>query len=280
MKKPASLLCALLVLSANVYAQTNPPPSGATVETLVCIRHGEKPPGGLGQLTCQGLNRALALPVVLLAKYGPPQFLFAPNPSQTITEYGGTYSYVRPLATVEPTAIYCGLPVNTQFGSGDITNLELELQTAAYQDATVYLAWEHVLLVTFVQDMVRAFGGDATQVPYWPADDYDSIFVVRITRNEGQASVAFTVDHEGLNNLGSGYPVPQVGLASPVLRTNQIGFNISGPPSSVVVVEASTNLANPTWCRLGTSILNGGTSCFTDPGWTNYSSRFYRLSKP
>lgn len=280
MKRLPIMLCTVLVINANMDAQTNPPSPGATVETLVCIRHGETPPGGLGQLTCQGLNRALALPRVLLAKYGPPQFLFAPNPSQPITEYGGTYSYVRPLATIEPTAIYCGLPVNTQFGFGDITNLEVEVQTAAYQNATVYIAWEHVVLVTFVQDMVKAFGGDATQIPYWPADDYDSIFVIRITRNEGQASVAFTADHEGLNNLGSGYPVPQVGLAGPGLRANQFGFNIAGPSSAVVVVEASTNLANPTWCRLGTSILNGGTSCFTDLGWTNYSSRFYRLSMP
>ena len=36
-------------------------------ETIVCIRHGEKPLLGLGQLTCKGLNRALALPQVLLA---------------------------------------------------------------------------------------------------------------------------------------------------------------------------------------------------------------------
>jgi hypothetical protein len=55
---------------------------GPSVETLVCIRHGEKPPGGLGQLTVKGLNRALALPKVLLAKYGRPQFVFAPSPNQ------------------------------------------------------------------------------------------------------------------------------------------------------------------------------------------------------
>ena len=30
-------------------------------ETIVFFRHAEKPSGGYGQLTCQGLNRALAL---------------------------------------------------------------------------------------------------------------------------------------------------------------------------------------------------------------------------
>ena len=44
------------------------------------LRHGEKPLLGLGQLTCKGLNRALALPQVLLAKFGKPSFIFARIP--------------------------------------------------------------------------------------------------------------------------------------------------------------------------------------------------------
>ncbi len=36
----------------------------AMFETLVFVRHGEKPAQGYGQLNCQGLNRALALPAV------------------------------------------------------------------------------------------------------------------------------------------------------------------------------------------------------------------------
>lgn len=277
----------LLIALSNVFlaspkadAQTNPPPPGATVETLVCIRHGEKPSGGLGQLTCQGLNRALALPIVLLAKFGAPQFVFAPNPAQTITECAGTYNYVRPLMTIEPTAIYCGLPVNTQFGFGDITNLEVELGKTAYQSATVYIAWEHALLDTFVKDMVAAYGGDVNQIPSWPADDYDTIFTVKITRNGSQASVAFSVDHEELNNLSSGWPLTQVRSVWPGVRTNRFGFSIIGTTSAVVVVEASTNLSNSTWSRLSTNILYGGASYFNDLRWTNYPDRFYRLSLP
>jgi len=277
-KRLLIVLCNVVAVSARVDAQTNPP--AATVETLVCIRHGEKPPGGLGQLTCQGLNRALALPGVLLPKYPAPQFMFACNPAQTIDEYGGDYSYVRPLATIEPTAICCGLPVNTQFGLEDIADLEVELQKPAYQNATVYIAWEHVLLVTLVQDMVQAYGGDTNQVPFWPQDDYDTIFVLRITRNAGQASVAFSVDHEGLNNLSSQCLWTQVGSFFPGIRTNQFGFIIAGSSDAVVAVEASTNLTNPTWSRVGTNILSEGESYFSDPGWTNYSRRFYRLSPP
>ena len=194
-----------------------------------------------------------------------------------ITEYAGSYNYIRPLATIEPTAIYCGLPVNTQFGFPQISELEGELQKDAYQNATIYIAWEHVLLDTFAKDMVETYGGDPTQVPAWPADDYDTIFVIKITRNQGQQSVAFTIDHEGLNNLSTDCLPKQISPASPGVRTNQFGFNIIGTSNIVVVVEASTNLANPTWSPLRTNTLTGGSSYFSDPQWTNYSSRFYRL---
>jgi len=197
------------------------------VETLVCIRHGEKPLEGLGQLTCQGLNRALALPRVLLAKYAAPQFLFAPDPAQTLYEYTNAYCYVRPLATIEPTAIYCGLPVNTQFGFSQINELEAELEKEAYQDATIYIAWEHVFLDTFAQEMVANHGGDSAQVPFWGPDDFDSIFVIKIARARGREAVAFRVDHEGLNNLSEECPQLHGAGAGPDARTNRVGLNLT-----------------------------------------------------
>src|SRR5436305_74785 len=83
-----------------------------TIETIVIMRHAEKPPGGLGQLTCQGLNRAIALPKVLNSKFGKPDFIFAPNPAVQVNEGGGKgkFYYVRPLATIEPTAISYSMP--------------------------------------------------------------------------------------------------------------------------------------------------------------------------
>ncbi len=178
------------------------------VETIVCIRHGEKPRRGLGQLTCRGLNRALALPKVLLAKYGAPQFIFAPNPTQkvdlSISKAG--YYYVRPLATIEPTAIRCGLPVNTQYGFREIRGLERELQRPEYQDSTVFVAWEHVLLDDFAKNIVKDNGGDPKQVPGWTNDEYDMIFVFKISVENGQRKFSFTVDHEGLNGLSDNYP--------------------------------------------------------------------------
>ena len=201
-----------MAVSLRVDGQTNSVlpagTSGQTLETIVCIRHGEKPHGGLGQLTCRGLNRALALPKVLLGKYGSPQFLFAPNPTQKVDGTGGApdFYYVRPLATIEPTAIRCGLPVNTQFGFREIKGLESELQKQDYRNATVFVAWEHGMLDEFVKDLLKTNGGNPAQVPAWPEDDYDTIFLVKITYSAGSESVVFDIDHEGLDHLSDTCP--------------------------------------------------------------------------
>jgi hypothetical protein len=64
------------------------------------------------------------------------------------------------------------------------------------------------------------------------------------------------------------------------VQTNHFGFIISWATNIPVVVEASTNLSNTTWSPLATNTLTNGTSCFTDPQWTNYLARFYRLRPP
>jgi len=129
-------------VSLRVDGQTNSVlpagTSGQTLETIVCIRHGEKPHGGLGQLTCRGLNRALALPKVLLGKYGSPQFLFAPIPPKKWMEQAGRLILLCSSSrNHRTTAIRCGLPVNTQFGFREINGLESELQKQDYRNATV-----------------------------------------------------------------------------------------------------------------------------------------------
>jgi len=69
------------------------------------------------------------------------------------------------------------------------------------------------------------------------------------------------------------------------VRTNRFGFNIIGTSNLVIVVEVSTNIVNPIWAPISTNMLNiivgtNGTSYFSDPTWTNYPSRFYRLRSP
>jgi hypothetical protein len=64
------------------------------------------------------------------------------------------------------------------------------------------------------------------------------------------------------------------------VRTNRFGFSITWASGTTVVVEACTNLVNPIWYPLATNTLSGGSSYFSDPRWTNYTRRFYRLRSP
>lgn len=199
----ASVPC-LVHAQMDTNTTVSPAPADSDAETIVAIRHGEKPQGGLGNLNCRGLNRALALPNLLLSKYGKPAFIFAPNPTEKAD--GGKFYYVRPLVTIEPTAIRCQLSVNTAYGYSQISQLADELKKSEYQHALVFVAWEHTFLDKFAQMMVKSYGGDPAQVPSWPGDDYDTIFVFKITHQNGHDTLAFSVDHEGLNNLGDSCP--------------------------------------------------------------------------
>jgi hypothetical protein len=79
-------------------------------------------------------------------------------------------------------------------------------------------------------------------------------------------------------------PQAQTSGASFGVQNNQFGFNITGSSNLVVVVEACT-VTNPTWVTVGTNTLNtfigtNGMSYFSDPQWTNYHVRCYRLRSP
>ena len=64
------------------------------------------------------------------------------------------------------------------------------------------------------------------------------------------------------------------------VRQNQLGFNIVGTPGIPLVIEASAALAAASWIPLKTCTLTNGQLNFSDPQWTNYSARFYRIRSP
>ena len=64
------------------------------------------------------------------------------------------------------------------------------------------------------------------------------------------------------------------------VQTNRFGFTISWATNVPVVVEASTNLANSSWTPVQSCTLTNGSVYFSDPQWTNYPGRFYRLRSP
>jgi hypothetical protein len=75
-------------------------------------------------------------------------------------------------------------------------------------------------------------------------------------------------------------PLIETGNDSFGVRTNQFGFTISWASGMAVAVDACTNLANPVWLLLQTNTLTSDKLYFSDPKWTNYSARFYRVRWP
>jgi hypothetical protein len=112
-------------------------------ETVVAIRHAEKPLGGLGQLLCKSLNRALALPNVLTLRFGKPDAIYAPFPSPRILDELHLSFYARPLATIEPTTISLGNSVNTRAGYNKIRTLRTELTACSNRSKLILAAGAH-----------------------------------------------------------------------------------------------------------------------------------------
>ena len=100
---------------------------------------------------------------------------------------------------------------------------------------------------------------------------------------ESHTTVYYLPNTKGWELTLSGRPTAlwnqqaQLIIGRPGILSNQFGFAIS---NQVVVVEACTNLNNPAWSPLLTNTLIDGSSYFSDPQWTNYPSRFYRLRSP
>jgi hypothetical protein len=206
-------LCAAIAMSVALLpgsmAATNTGTETETgTETIILIRHGEKPAAGLGQLDCQGLNRALALPRVMEHKYGKPDFIFAPNPASQKKDNGILYDYVRPLATVEPSAIYFGLPINADIGFAKVDELIKTLLAPQYRNSRLLVAWEHKIVEEVARRIVTEHGGDANSVPHWIYTDFDSIYLLHVTRNPDNSisNVSFSIEKQGLNGRPKSCP--------------------------------------------------------------------------
>jgi hypothetical protein len=82
-----------------------------------------------------------------------------------------------------------------------------------------------------------------------------------------------------------GGPPPPTLLWNPLMQSVSIGpsgfgFNITGTADIPIVIEAATDLANATWFPLQSLNLTNGAFYFSDPDWTNYPARFYRIRSP
>jgi len=64
------------------------------------------------------------------------------------------------------------------------------------------------------------------------------------------------------------------------VQGNKFGFTITGTPNIPIVVEASTDLKGASWTSLQSCTLTNGSIYFSDPQWTNYPTRYYRIRSP
>jgi hypothetical protein len=130
------------------------------------------------------------------------------------------------------------------------------------------------------------FEGNAPELPFdvdqasW-RDPHSSALV-----GADRATVYYLPGNAGWGNEYGGRPtaewLPQVlsGESNLGVQTNQFGFKIAWASGKTVVVEAATNLAEPTWIPVSTSTLTDGSFLFGDAEWTNFPARFYRLRSP
>jgi hypothetical protein len=203
---PLNILFIMLFFSASVFGE-NVVIDAGNVETIVIIRHAEKPKDGLGQLSVVGLKRALLLPTFFQEHFQPADYIFAPNPNAQHYENHGDqrfHCYVRPLATIEPTAIVQGLPVNTLFGLNDTRELAITLLQPQYHHATIFIAWEHAKVIEIANALIQQLGAPAITIPLWVDDDFDSVYVFTIDWTKPpKEQLTFKIISEGLNNLAA-----------------------------------------------------------------------------
>ena len=80
-----------------------------------------------------------------------------------------------------------------------------------------------------------------------------------------------------------GLPTMQLGLPMQSVKLNtsspakQFDFDINWANGKTVVIEATTNLANPDWLPIATNNVGVDPAYFSDPDLDNHTTRFYRI---
>jgi hypothetical protein len=123
----------------------------------------------------------------------------------------GLYDYVRPLATIEPTAIWFGLPVDISLDVYDREGLQAALEKRRALDRNVFIlvVWEHKQIAPIVRALLTAHGADAAmvkEVKDWEGTDFDSMYVVTTGQRGDATTTTFDHKYEGLN--GQPYVCP------------------------------------------------------------------------
>ncbi|WP_223648628.1 histidine phosphatase family protein [Hymenobacter psoromatis] len=140
------------------------PPKLPTLRVII-IRHGEKPEEG-DNLSCAGLNRALALPAVLNQLMPtPPDYTYVP----LIGTDDQNTSTARMFQTVTPYAVQRNLVINSDYDVDNTKGIAKELR---YQRGTALLVWEHESIPEIAKEL--GIKGPLE----WSDADFDSIWII------------------------------------------------------------------------------------------------------
>ena len=166
--------------SQNV-ADTNSPEQNSPEKNLkvVIIRHGEKPADksdGGDNLSCQGQNRALQLPAVLIKKIGKPDYTYVPA-----LKLDKNTAHSRMFQTVTPFAVKYNLTINSKYDESAPNDVA---KSVLKKSGTVLMVWEH----SAIPDLATALGVD--NPPKWKGADFDSVWILTYA----SAKVELTVD--------------------------------------------------------------------------------------
>jgi hypothetical protein len=151
---------------------------------VVLIRHGEKN-DATGNLSCQGLHRALSLPAVLNAKFARPTHIYAPSLNdKKIT------GHARMFQTITPFAVQDSLAIDTKFAVNKDSTLAQEIMT---KKGLILVVWEH----GNIPGIAKALGVTTPNLQ-WGNTDFDSIWIVTYAKVNGKWVATLTTDKEGL----------------------------------------------------------------------------------
>ena len=145
----------------------------------------------------------VALPSLLPEKFGKADYVFAANPTRNVEEgeFDNSYSYIRPLMTISPSAIKLGLPVNIEFSANDTSALADELLEDRYHNSIIYTAWSHGYLPELINKVAQeAVGDKRTITDDWASNDFDTLYVLTLTWHNGKATLLSRNYKQGLDN--------------------------------------------------------------------------------
>ena len=165
----------------------------APVLRVIIIRHGEKPEEG-DNLSCAGLNRALALPAVLNRLMPtPPDYTYVP----LIGTDDQNTSTARMFQTVTPYAVQRNLVINSDYDVDNTKGIAKELR---HQRGTALVVWEHESIPKIAKDL--GIKGPLE----WRDADFDSIWIIEFSGGGAKGKAkrpTLTRSREGIHPLAA-----------------------------------------------------------------------------